>query len=325
MILAGDAGGTKTNLALYEKSGSDLIELKKGKYPSADYGSLEDIVKEFLKNSNQIITKACIGVPGPVINGVAVSTNLPWSLSENVLAKELDIEKFKLMNDLAVTAYSIPYLGKNDLCALYGTEQNYKNNVSVVLAPGTGLGEAIFIHNNNHSHILASEGGHVDFAPTNQLQIELLEYLSNKFGRVSYERIISGKGIINIFNFLKDKNYFEVEEFLLKSFENNDPAEIISTFAIDQSSLICIETMKIFTSVLGAQAGNLVLTLNALGGVYLGGGIPPKIVELLDKKDFIKSYLNKGRLSYLVEKTPIFIIRNSLAALIGAANYAANM
>lgn len=324
MILAGDVGGTKTLLALFEVRDNKLVEQKNKKYASNDYDSLEIILTDFIKDGNYKIESAAFGIPGPVIDGKAKATNLKWSLDAKKIYSQFSISKVALLNDLAATAFAVPYLNKTEIIEIKKGSENILSERFAVIAPGTGLGEAFLICEDNKKIVLASEGGHSDFAPTNEIEAELFKYLSKKFGRVSYERIISGNGLPNIFNFLVDNKYGNPKHETLERMKTEDRAIVISEIALNKRDKVCEDALEIFVSVLGAHAGNCVLTNLTTGGVYLGGGIPFKILPMLKTKIFLNSFLNKGRLSSLLEATPIYLINNNNAALIGAAWYAEN-
>lgn len=324
MILAGDVGGTKTLLALFEIIDNRLVEQKSKKYASNDYESLEVILTDFLNDVKSKIESAAFGIPGPVIDGKAKATNLKWSLDAKKIYSQFSISKVALLNDLAATAFAVPYLNKTEIIEIKKGSENILSERFAVIAPGTGLGEAFLICEDNKKIVLASEGGHSDFAPTNEIEAELFKYLSKKFGRVSYERIISGSGLPNIFNFLVDNKYGNPKHETLERMKTEDRAIVISEIALNKRDKVCEDALEIFVSVLGAHAGNCVLTNLTTGGVYLGGGIPFKILPMLKTKIFLNSFLNKGRLSSLLEATPIYLINNNNAALIGAAWYAEN-
>lgn len=325
IILAGDVGGTKTLLALYECGGSHLVELKSKKYSSTDYANLELIVKEFLESQQITPASAAFGIPGPVEHGVVKSTNLPWIVDEKLLSKNLHIPKVKIVNDLAATAYQIPFLKDDEKILIKESGKEKRSERYVVVAPGTGLGQAFLICENDKKIVLASEGGHTDFAPTNELELELLHFLLKKFERVSYERIISGSGLPNIFDFLVEGKFVKPEDETIERMKTEDRAVVISEMALKHKDKVCEKALDIFVSVLGAHSGNLVINLLATGGVYLGGGIPHKILSKLQDGIFTKSFVNKGRLKPIVDETPVYVIKNNLAALHGAARIAENL
>ena len=272
-----------------------------------------------------IIRSACFGVAGPVINGRAKITNLPWSLSEREIIQQTGIRKVKLVNDLVATTEAIPCLEKNDIVTLHPGESNQNSKVCAVLAPGTGLGVAFLIYLSGAYQAFPSEGGHADFAPSTGIEIELLQYLKTKFHHVSYERILCGKGLVTIYEFLKEAYFVEELPEIRQRFQSHDPAAVISTMAIKEEDKLCVQALDIFTSILGAQAGNLALTFMANGGIYLGGGIPPKILKKLTDGSIVSAYLNKGRLSDVVLKMPLHVIGNDHAAILGAASIAAKL
>lgn len=319
MILTGDSGGTKTELALFEKENDSFKKIISENFLNKEFTSLEQIINIFLKDKTGKIESACIGIAGTVIDGKATSTNLKWELDEKILSYSLKIKNFKLANDLEVIATAVDALEEKDVINIFNGNGIKMENNKAVLAPGTGLGVAALIFSDGKYNVVATEGGHSDFAPSDEIEIRLLEYLNKKFDHVSWERVASGLGLLNVFNFLKDENYFEASDELLKRITNEDGAAVISDEALKKKSAICEKALDIFASALGAQAGNLVLNYKAIGGVYLGGGIPMKIIDKLQDGTFVKSYLNKGRLSNLVEMTPVFVIKDKSIGLLGAA------
>ncbi len=322
IILAGDIGGTKTLLALYEFSGKHLIELKLKKYSSKEYQNLESIVKDFLDSQQINPSSAAFGIPGPVENGIAKSTNLPWVVDENIISNNLNIPKVKIINDLAATAYEIPFLNDGEKILIKEGDVEKRSEKFVVVAPGTGLGQAFLVCDGNKKIFLASEGGHTDFAPTNELETELYIYLSKKYNRVSYERVISAMGLINVFDFLVDSNFAKPEAETLKRMITEDKAAVITYQALNNGDKVCEKVLDIFVEVLGAHCGNLVITLLVTAGVYLAGGIPHKILPRLQTKIFAESFNNKGRLSEIVKATPVFVLNHNNAVLSGASKIA---
>jgi glucokinase len=319
MLLAGDIGGTKTNLALFSPE-NGLTPLAQSTFKSADYPSLRDVVSVFLAGTGAAIDRAVLGVAGPVVKGKAEATNLPWVTSEVVLEEALGIRDVKLLNDLESTAYGVPNLPPEDLFVL--NDATPGKGAKVVIAPGTGLGEAVLIERNGHYDVIPSEGGHVDFAPTNLLEIRLLRYLMGKFGHVSYERVCSGKGLPSIYAFLKKQGFAEELPGMKKALRKAaDPTPIIVQKAMAGECELSIATLNTFVSVLGSEAGNLALKVMATGGVYLGGGIPPKILAKLKDGTFMASFVNKGRFADLLAQVPVCVILNDRTALFGAACY----
>ncbi len=335
MILAGDVGGTKTRLALCQLENGRIRRRHTDTFVSRDYSCLEEVVKHFINKYDVSVTKSCFGVPGPVVNGEAKATKLPWRFKEEQISNDLNIPSVKLVNDLVATAAAVPHLMPEDLYVLHeggpsalAAEDQPKNhnsgsgkgeNVIGVLAPGTGLGQA-YVHTSAGQHyILASEGGHADFAPTNELEAKLFQYLMSKHDHVSYDRVLSGPGLSSIYKFLKETGFAPEPPGLAKRLGEEDPGTVITTTGKTGEYELCVKAIDIFASVLGAQAGNMVLSLIATGGIYLGGGIPAGIYKKLADGTTVNSYLNKGRLSYLVEKTPLYVILDDHTALLGAA------
>ncbi|RME01393.1 MAG: glucokinase, partial [Calditrichaeota bacterium] len=301
MILAGDVGGTKTRLAFYEKQDSQMVCRAIETYPSRDYSDICAVLQAFLRQHAFPVTRAAFGVPGPVVDGVAdMMVNLPWKVEESQLAAFLKIDKVKLVNDLVATTASLPHLQPEKLLTLHPGEAAGPGERFAVLAPGTGLGQGFlfFDRNSGRYHVLASEGGHADFAPTNEIQTELFRYLRAKFSRVSYERVLSGQGLVNIYEFLRECGKAEAPAELQQRLAQQDAAAVISGSALTGEFKICVMALDIFAAILGAQAGNLALLLTATGGVYVGGGIAPKICQKLADGTTVAAYLNKGRLSY---------------------------
>lgn len=325
MILVGDIGATKTRIGFYSGEGTFLYAHQAETYISYDFSSLEEVLEIFLKKYPEPVTSACFGVPGPVINNCVRTTNLPWDICEDQITRTFSISKVRLVNDLEATATAVPYLSPKDILVLYEGEKERNKTVSAVVAPGTGLGVGFIYKDSARQTVFATEGGHVDFAPTNELEIQLLKYLQIKFNRVSCERLLCGSGLVNIYIFLKDLGYASEPAELARQLEIDDPAAVISRAGQDKTYDICVKTLDIFTSILGTFAGNLVLTLFATGGIYLGGGIPPKICNKLMDGSILDAYFNKGRLSNLVKQTPLMVIRDDSAAMLGAATIASQL
>lgn len=325
MLLAGDIGGTKTHLAIFSLETNPACK-KDAIFKSADYPSLEAIVQEFLTGAGITIAKAVFGVAGPVVNGESKITNLPWHITETNLSQTLRLSptSVKLLNDLEAIAYAVPHLAAGDLASL--NSDNMDPNLGghkAVIAPGTGLGEAILFHHNQQYHVMSSEGGHADFAPDNNLQIGLLRYLLDRYNHVSYERVCSGGlGIPNIHAYMRHvraaEESLQVAEALR---EAADPTPIIIQAGITHECELCRATLNTFVSILGAEAGNLALKVMATGGIYLGGGIPPRILTKLRDGTFMAAFVNKGRFSELLARIPVYVILNENPGLLGAAHY----
>ncbi len=317
-VLAGDIGGTKTNLGIFKK-GKKRPELKCFKtYSSADFPGLENIIEIFLKDHPFLIEIACFGVAGPVKNGICKTTNFPWEVHSNRIRKRFGLRNVTLLNDLTAMALSIPMLKKSELCTIGPSMVQKGQNIGLI-APGTGLGEAILLYHNKGYYPVASEGGHTNFPPANELEIDLWRYLSSMFGHVSRERILSGPGILNIYRFLLSTSSYREPSFLQKNLMSMDPARAITEAALNRGQRLCVKTLDIFTSILGAAAGDLALTGMTTGGVYLGGGIPPKILSGFREDIFMKAFTDKGRFSSLMKSIPVYVILKEDCALLGSA------
>ena len=320
-ILAGDIGGTKTNLALFT-AGERRPRLRVFEtYSSGQSHGVEAIVGRFLKKHSSKITSACFGIAGPVVNGRCKTTNLPWFVSEARIKKRFNWEHVRLINDLTATALSVPLLNGRELYALNRVKVKKGQNLGLV-APGTGLGQALLVFQNGTYSPISSEGGHADFSPNSEKEIELWRYLHKRFGHVSIERVLSGPGLLNIYSWLKDSGRFREPAWLKQKIKEMDPPRAITESAMNERHPLCAETLNMFVSILGSVSGNLALTGMTTGGVYLGGGIPPRILPVLKKGIFMKAFINKGRFRDFLEKIPVRVILNDKAALLGAAFYA---
>ncbi len=323
MILAGDVGGTKVHLALYGFDHGRLNHVRDEKFPAREFAGLEDIVRKFLIESGDPgINAACFGVPGPVRGGRLKLTNLPWVLDSRELSQSLDIDHLFLINDLEANGYGIPELSPEQIHELSAGAPGSVGNRGLVSA-GTGLGEAILVWNGKMHAPMASEGGHCDFAPRNEMEIELLLYLRRTLkGRVSFERVVSGLGLTNIYTFLRDEKGLEEPDWLKERMLAEDPNAIIGELGEEGTNELCVRTLDMFVSAYGAEAGNLALKVLSAGGMYLGGGIAPKILKKMKDGTFMKAFTDKGRLSDLLVQMPVRIILESRCALMGAAAYA---
>lgn len=322
MILAGDIGGTKTNLALYAVDDGKLVSTVKKTFPSKEYPSLEAVLREFMSGVAAPITAASFGVAGPVIGGTSKTPNLPWYLDARELARCLGIDSVALINDLEATGYGIGTLDAGDFLTLNAGIPEPQANIGLIAA-GTGLGQAMIYWDGRGYRVLASEAGHADYAPRTSLEIDLLAWLIPRFGRVSYERVISGPGILNIYGFLKEVKNFPEPAWLKERLAAADPAAVISRAALAQEAEICVKAIDLFVSSYGAEAGNLALRAKALGGIYVGGGIAPKILPKLVEGGFLHAFTDKGRYAEFVSRVPVHVILNDEAALRGAASYGA--
>lgn len=325
-LLAGDIGGTKTTLAIISPEAGHRHPLLERTFPSGQYPSLEAVIRAFFQTTELTrypIDRACFGVAGPVVQGQATITNLPWMISEQNLAAEFGFGRVTLLNDLVSIANAVPVLQPDDVHILNAGAMVPGGAIAVV-APGTGLGEAYLTWDGQTYHAYASEGGHADFAPTNAIEMELLRYLQQPFGRVSYERLCSGIGLPNIYAFLRDTGFAPEPDWLADRLASAaDPNPVIVSTALKQADdcLLCTETLNLFVSILGAEAGNMALKVLASGGVYLGGGIPPRILPLLETETFLHPFSDKGRFSTMLRQFPIRVILNAKAALLGAAHF----
>ncbi|MBI3610232.1 MAG: glucokinase [Nitrospirae bacterium] len=320
MILAGDIGGTKTLLALFRGQGEGPISVRRQIFLSRTYSGLEEILQEWLPGQPPSIRIACFGVAGPVIQGRTETTNLPWVVDADRIRQRFGIPSVVLLNDLEATAYGVLGLSEKEFRVLNPGRPVSQGNRAVIAA-GTGLGEAVLFWDGAEYRAMASEGGHADFAPRNPIEIRLLEYLLKPFGRVSYERVLSGPGLLNIYRFLKETGYGKEPERLAARFEKEDPGTVITEEALAETAPLCVKTLDLFISLYGAEAGNLALKVFATGGVYIGGGIAPKIVRKLVEGAFMKAFVDKGRYSSLMDRIPVRIILNEETGLLGAARF----
>jgi glucokinase len=324
MILAGDVGGTKVHLALYDFEGGKLRPIRDQKFPAREFPTLKAVVEQFFSTGEEAkhqIAAACFGVPGPIREGRLKLTNLPWILDADDLSESLGIKNLFLINDLEANGYGIGELAPEKICTLHKGDTSVGN--CGLISAGTGLGEALLIWDGKRHLPVASEGGHCDFAPRTDREVALFQYLRRSLnGRVSFERVVSGLGIKNIYSYLRDVEKLEEPQWLRDRLATEDPNAVISQCAEDGTSSICFETMRTFSAAYGAEAGNLALKVLAVGGIYLGGGIAPRILKTLENGEFLRAFLDKGRLSPLLEAIPVRIILDDTCALLGATAYA---
>jgi glucokinase len=324
MLVAGDIGGTKTDLAIFSSEGGPLLPLARTKVRSSDYPSLQLIVKEFLKKENKPVDRACFAVAGPVIGGRVKTTNLPWMIEETSLAKELNInpESVHLINDLEAIAHAVPILRPSDVVTINAGEPVSKGAIAVI-APGTGLGESFLTWDGSRYLPHTSEGGHADFAPTDERQIGLLQYLLKKFDHVSFEHVCSGIGIPNIYAYLRDIEQLPQAPEVAALIESApDRTAAIVTHALDnpKQCQLCAATLEMFVSILAAEAGNLAVKVMATGGVYVAGGVAFHTLTAIKQPMFMQSFTRKGRFAELMSRIPIHVVV-SPAGLAGAAAY----
>lgn len=321
--LAGDIGGTKTILALFSSEKGPLQPVYEMSFASSSYSGLDTIIEDFFSQAKAYATTACFGVAGPVRAGRAVITNLPWQPDTSMLQASHGFSRATLINDLVATGYAIPHLNRTDFFTI-NSGMHVSEGALGVIAPGTGLGEVIFTWDGSRYLAVPSEGGHADFGPSSEIESELLDFFKKRYGHVSYDRICSGRGLPAIYDFYKSLARYEEPDWLSEELAAaEDPAPVIVNAALDETKhcSICMETLRCFISVLGAEAGNLALKGLTTGGMYVGGGIPPRILPFLKEETFMKSFSSKGRMSYLLSDIPVKVILNPKAALIGAASF----
>lgn len=322
MILAGDIGGTNTRLALVRESDQGHLSIEaENTFPSREYDNLGDIVREFLASNDAKVNAACFGVAGPVQNNRCKTMNLTWVVDAEEISASQGIRRVAVVNDLESNAYGIACLGSDDIDVINPGDPNAAGNACVV-SPGTGLGEAGMYWDGDRYHPIATEGGHTDFAPRSRIEFELLEYLDPKYDHVSYERVVCGPGLVNIYNFLHDTGRGEELDWLAEEMKQGDAAAAISKAAVRDACPMCKQALDLFLELFGTEAGNVALMFMARGGVWLGGGIVVKLLDYIKSNDlFMKSFCDKGRLRGLMEKIPVRVILNDKTALLGAARY----
>jgi glucokinase len=320
MILAGDIGATNTRLALFAEEDGPLSYIAEGTFRSQNYPNLDVIVQEFMAFHEVAISAACFGVAGPVQHGRCETTNLAWVVDATVLASVLGTAQVWLINDLEATAHGIASLTARDWLVLNAGAPAAVGN-SAVIAAGTGLGEAGLHWDGKVHYPFACEGGHTDFAPRNELEIELLRYLLSRFGHVSYERVLSGPGLSILYQFFRDTGRGVEPQWLIDELAQRDPAAVIAQAALAEKNELCVQALNLFVSLYGAEAGNLALKVMATGGVFIGGGIAPKILPKLQEPLLLEAFVAKGRMRPLLEAMPVRVIINPKTALFGAARF----
>lgn len=321
MVLAADVGGTKTNVALFEIQKGKLVSIKNKRYPTTDHDSFVKAILHFHEDKSSPIDCACLGVAGTVDGDKVRGVNFAWEIDAKKLESDLNIKRVFLINDLEANAYGLTALEETDFEVLTQGEKSEGN--AAVISPGTGLGEAGMYWDGSHYHPYATEGGHCNFAPSTPLDVELWKFLKTKFDHISCERVISGQGIHNIYQFLRNYRNEKEPEWLTKQFQNEDPPIVISTAALEKKDPICTETMHLFIRYLSVESAQLALKTKATGGLYIGGGIAPKILGLINKEKFYKNFISFGRMEHLLKTFPVKIVLKDQTALIGAAYYAA--
>jgi glucokinase len=321
MILAGEIGATGTRLAAFEKEGSRLQLVVEKTYMSQEYSSLSDIIAAFISAEGIAAHSACFGVAGPVRRGRSKISNLPWVIDSRDLARQLKLDSVGMINDLEAYAYGIDGLDSKDFVTLNAGSEDAEGNRAVISAR-TGLGVAGLYWDGYRHHPFACEGGHSDFAPRNALEMELLAYLQKKYGRISYERLLSGPGIKNIYDFLRDAHKADEPQWLKDQIAAApDPPAVISQLAQEGKAAICDQTLSIFVSIYGAETGNCALNFLSTGGIFIGGSVAAKNVSRMKDPIFMESFLDKGRMVDLLKEIPVTIVLNDDSGIIGAARY----
>jgi len=320
MILAGDIGGTNARLAYFQPNNGSLQLISERVFPSREYSELGEIVSQFLDGATTRPEVACFGIAGPVRNGRVETSNLPWIVEQSRLAKQIRLPATLLINDLEASAWGVGALSPADMVALNPAKPSAGNQA--VIAPGTGLGEAGLFWNGEQHEVFACEGGHADFAPQGDLQIELLRFLASRYKHVSYERVLSGPGLVNVYEFLRSQRSGDEPAGFAAQLSQGDAAAAISQAALNGTNRLAVQALDLWISVYGAEAGNLALKTMATGGIFLGGGISPKILSKLTGPLFMQAFVEKGRLRPLLESIPVHIITNDQAGLLGAARCA---
>lgn len=322
MILAGDIGATHSRVAAFRPEGNKLPLVVEKIYDSQEFHGLNEIVGTFVRSEGIPAQNACFAVAGPVRGGKSKVSNLPWTIDSRDLAKQLNLRAVGLINDLEAYAYGLDSLESKDFITLHPGSEDAEGNTAVISA-STGLGEAGLLWDGFRQHPFACEGGHADFAPRNEIQIELLKYLITRHKTVSYERVLSGLGIKNVYDFLRDTKRADEPDWLREQMNaSKDSPALISELALEKKVPICEQTMSLFVSVYGAEAGNCALKFMALGGMYIGGSIAAKNIPIMKRPEFLEAFFDKGRMRALLQDIPVRIVLNDDAGLLGAARYA---
>jgi glucokinase len=323
LVLAGDIGGTKTNLALFSVHGEKLHSESFRTFPSKRYSGLIPVIEEFLAGNVRAIQAASFGIAGAVVDGRVKTPNLPWMIDTADVRRALKLEAVTLLNDLEAAAHGIFTLENDEFCTLNEGTMRHSGNKALIAA-GTGLGQAILYDDGRRFQPLASEAGHADFAPRNELEIALLQHLIGRFGHVSYERVLSGPGLFNIYRFLREIRGLEEPQWLTDRLaEADDASAVVSQAGLAGEAEICVKTLDVFVAAYGAEAGNLALRAKSVRGLYVGGGIAPKLLDKLKDGTFMRAFVDKGRYQDLLAAVPVQVVLEERAALRGAAYHAA--
>jgi len=321
VLLAGDVGGTKTALALFDGGAETFTPVREVVLPSRDFPALESAIAHFLATGPRVaVEAACFGVAGPVLDGRCATTNLPWEVDEERLAAAIPAGRVRLLNDLAATGYGVLGLPREALATLQEGVASPGN--LALIAPGTGLGEALLIWDRGRHIVVGGEGGHADYAPRDDLEAELLGALRREHGHVSWERVASGPGLVAIYQFLRGRAGRPTPAWLAGRLAREDAGAVISEVALAERDAVCVQALDLFVSALGAEAGNLALKALAIGGVFVGGGIAPRIRAKLEDGTFVAAFLDKGRFAALMASIPVRVVLEPRAALLGAARVA---
>ena len=321
VVLAGDIGGTKTNLVLFQVEKGQFKTLKEKRFSTKDYNSFFEIVKAFHDNKSLAINSICLGVAGPVISGKVKGVNFPWEIDDEDIANQLKVPSVSVLNDMEANAYGLAALQSEELITIKQGTSVAGN--AVIISPGTGLGEGGLYWDGSHFHPFASEGGHCDFCPRNETEAALWQFMHQRYKHVSWERVLSGPGILDMYQFLIEYRNIPEPEGIREKMKEINPSAAISYYAIEKKDPICLATLDLFTRLLGVEAAQLALKMKATGGVFIGGGIVPKILKTMDLAIFKRGFVQSGRLDVLLEVIPVKVILNDKTALLGAAYYGA--
>ncbi|HEX3234010.1 MAG TPA: glucokinase [Gemmatimonadales bacterium] len=324
IVLAADVGGTNARLALVDLDGRTARITREHRYPSRDYPGLAPIVRHFSEQAPGRPARACLAIACTLVGDDCTAPNLPWTINARRLAADIGIPRTTIINDFAAVGYGIELLGPADLATLQEGTTEPQGPIALIGA-GTGLGEGLLVWERDHYRVLPSEGGHADFASRGRLQAGLLQSLEGQFKRVSWERLLSGGGIVNIYRYLLASGVAPEQAAVRTEMEQEDPAAVVVRHGLGGTDRLSQQALDLFCDVFGAQAGNLALTVVATGGVYLGGGIAPRLVERLKSGPFLTAFRDKGRLSGLLSRIPVHVILNPNVGLLGAAAVAARM
>jgi glucokinase len=324
IVLAGDVGGTNARLAIVDLGGPIARIAHERRYASREYPGLTPIVQRFCGEVRSSPDRACFGIACPVVGDDCTAPNLPWTVNRRTLAAEIGIPHTRLINDFVAVGYGIELLSPSDLATLQDGSPAPHAPIALIGA-GTGLGQGFLLWENDHYRVLASEGGHTDYAPRGKQQIELLDFLRQRFNRVSWERVLSGPGLVDAYRYLAESRLASEQAAVQAEMKNDDPAAVIVRHGLAKTDPLCDRAVDLFCEVYGAQAGNLALTVVATGGVYLGGGIAPRIVDRLRSGPFLTAFRDKGRMSELLSRVPVYVIISPKVGLLGAAAVAGRL